>query len=48
MLLEEMASRSRKENKSDAADDYSRKAARAKELVRGLQDVIYKGRTALM
>jgi two-component system chemotaxis response regulator CheB len=47
MLLAEMGSRRRTEGNSSEAEEFFRKAERAKELVRGLQDVIYKGRTAL-
>ena len=47
MLLQEMGDRRRKEADPAAADDYFRQAARTKELVRALQDIVHKGRTAL-
>ena len=47
MLPAEMGSRRRTEGNANEAEEYFRTAERAKELVRGLQDVFYKGRTAL-
>jgi two-component system, chemotaxis family, protein-glutamate methylesterase/glutaminase len=47
MLLEEIGARCRHEANTAAADDFLDRARRTKELVRGLQDLLHKGRTAL-
>jgi two-component system chemotaxis response regulator CheB len=47
MLLEEMGARCQKDANASVVDEYFRRARRTKELVRGLQDILYKGRTAL-
>ena len=47
MLLEEIGARYRQEANAAAADNFLRGARHAKELVRGLQDLLHKARTAL-
>ena len=47
MLLEEIGARCRQEANAAAADEFLRRARRAKKLVRGLQNLLHKGRTAL-